>query len=159
MLYVLIAYCNGKVMASTQRGFSLFELLTVMLLISILAGIGVLNHHASRARLNLRTAARQIVMDLKVARMRAVATNANHRIRFRNADYQPQRKQGDQYTDDGPAVPLPAGIAITDCTANDDAITFRPRGNASSFGTITIVNQQGAVHRVVVDIAGQIRVE
>jgi prepilin peptidase dependent protein A len=146
-------------MALTQRGFSLLELLTVMTLIAILAGIGVLNHHALRARLNLRTAARQIVMDLKVARMRAVATNSNHRIRFRNADYQRQRKKGDQYADDGPAVPLPTGIAITDCTANDDAISFRPRGNASSFGAITIGNQRGDVRRIVVDIAGQIRVE
>ncbi len=130
-------------------------------LASILAGIAALSHHALRPRLDLRDAARQVVMDLKVARLRAAAENVNHRIVFTNGGgtYQPQRKNGSSYTNTAPAVPLPPDIVVADCTANGNAIGFRPRGNAATFGTVTIRNRFGEARQIVVDIAGQVRVQ
>lgn len=142
------------------HGFSLFELLAVLSLASILAGIGVLGHQALRPGLDLHAAARQVVMDLKVARMRAAAQRVNHRIVFTEggASYQPQRQEGSGYTDVGAPAPLPRGIVVAECTANNNAIGFRPRGNAASFGTVTLRNANGDTRQVVVDIAGHVRV-
>jgi prepilin-type N-terminal cleavage/methylation domain-containing protein len=147
-------------MADT-RGFSILELVVTLGLASILAGISVLNHNALRPRLNLGMATRQVVMDLQLTRMRAVAHNANQRIVFSDGGtgYQLQRQTGTAYDDDGAAVALPPGITVVDCTAGNSTITFRPRGNASSFGTVTLANTTGDVRRVVVDIAGQVRVQ
>ena len=141
-------------------GFSLLELIIVLSLISILAGIGVLEHQALRPRLNLGLAARQVVMDLKLARMHAVTQHVNYRILFSNNNptYQAQRKSGHEYIDEGAPVSLPAGIAIAECTARDRGISFVPRGNAGSFGTIKIRNSRGEERHVSVDIAGQVRV-
>jgi prepilin-type N-terminal cleavage/methylation domain-containing protein len=145
----------------SASGFSLLELLIVLSLISILAGIGVLEHQALRSRLNLGLAARQVLMDLKMARMQAVTDHVNHRIVFSSDSrtYQAQRKAGHGYSDEGVPVALPDGIVIADCTAKDHSISFVPRGTAGSFGTVTIRNTQGEVRHLSVDIAGQVRVQ
>ena len=70
-----VTRCSGP-MADT-RGFSILELVVTLSLASILAGISVLSHNALRPRLNLGMATRQVVMDLQVTRMRAVAHNAS----------------------------------------------------------------------------------
>jgi prepilin-type N-terminal cleavage/methylation domain-containing protein len=151
----------GHVGMAETGGFSLLELLVALSLATILAGISVLGHQAIRPSLDLSMATRQVVMDLKVARMRAVADNANHRIVFGigSSSYQLQRKNDSSYTDDGQSAALPQGIAVIDCTAKDSAISFRPRGNAGSFGTVTIQNSHGDIRHIIVDIAGQVRVE
>jgi prepilin-type N-terminal cleavage/methylation domain-containing protein len=145
---------------ASGSGFSLLELIIVLSLISILAGIGVLEHQALRPRLNLALAARQVVMDLRMARMHAVTDHVNHRIVFPSDSrtYQAQRKSGHGYSDEGMPVFLPEGIVIADCTARDHSISFVPRGNAGSFGTIKIRNTKGEERQVSVDIAGQVRV-
>jgi prepilin-type N-terminal cleavage/methylation domain-containing protein len=144
-----------------ECGFSLLELMVVVSLASIIAGIGVLSHHAMRPELDLSGAARQVVMDLKVARMRAATEGVNHRIVFTagGASYQPQRQGGSSYNDIGAPVQLPDGIVVTGCTASGSAIAFRPRGNAATFGTVTVRNSRGEVRLVIVDIAGRVRVQ
>lgn len=143
------------------RAFSLLELIAALSLLSVLGAVAVLSHQAMRPGLDLNAAARQIVMDLKVARMRAVARNTNERIVFTAASdtYQTQQKAGDTYTNDGVATALPRGIVVVECTARDAAISFRPRGTAGNFGTVSMRNSRGDVRQVVVDIAGQVRLQ
>lgn len=145
----------------SRSGFSLLEMIIVLALVAILAGIAVLNHQAVRARLNLHMAARQVMIDLKQARMRAVAEHVKYRIVFPagSMNYQRQRWASSGYQDEGPAAALPQGVRIADCTASGDAISFVPRGNAGSFGTVTIRNDRGEAENVTVDIAGQVRVQ
>lgn len=147
--------------SAPASGFSVLELIVVVSLASVLAAIGVLGHQALRPSLNLSMATRQVVMDLKVARMSAIARNLTNRVVFASggSQYQLQRKTGSSYSNEGAPVVLPQGIVIADCTAVGSAISFRPRGNAGSFGTVTIQNGKGDVRRVIVDIAGQVRVQ
>jgi Tfp pilus assembly protein FimT len=142
------------------RGLSVLELVIVLSLLSILGAIGVLGHQALRPHLNLGLAARQVVMDLKMARMHAVTDHVNYRVVFLNGSrtYQTQRKSGHDYNNDGLPVSLPEDTVIADCTARDHSIAFVPRGNAGSFGTITIRNTMDEVRHVTVNIAGQVRV-
>ncbi len=144
-----------------DRGFSLLEALVVLALLSLLTGFSVLNHQAMRPGLDLRMAARQVVLDLRVARLHAVADNSSHRIVFPSGagGYQQQRKRGSVYVDDGVAVRLPPGILISECTAADNGISFKPRGNAAVFGTVVLRNGNGTERRIIVDIAGQVRVQ
>jgi prepilin-type N-terminal cleavage/methylation domain-containing protein len=144
-----------------HAGFSLLELLSALALAAVLASISILGHHALRPSLNLSTAARQIAVDLKGARMRAVAENTAYRILFRSdsRSYQLQRKGASQFGDSGPPIILPAEIVVRDCSARDSAISFAPRGSAGSFGTVTIANTRGETRQIVVDIAGQVRLQ
>jgi len=142
-------------------GFSLLELMVVVSIAAILGGISVLSQQAMRPRLDLAMAARQVAMDLKVARMHAVTDNTNYRVVFpdSSARYQHQRKNGNDYVDDGVTTALPRGIVIAECTASDNAISFRPRGNAATFGTVALRNANGDVRKIIVDIAGEVRVQ
>jgi Tfp pilus assembly protein FimT len=142
-------------------GLSVLELVITLGLTAVLAGFSILGHHALRPGLNLTIATRQVLMDLQVARMRAVAHNADQRIVFASGgtSYRLQRRNGSKYDDEGQPVELPAGIIVRDCTAATSAISFRPRGTAGTFGTLTLQNSQGDIRRVVVDIAGHVRVQ
>ena len=163
--YIGIRHINCTNVRPADRarpgGFALIELAAVLGLLSILGAIAVLSHHGVRSRLALSTAARQVTLDLKRARMRAITRNVNHRIIFTAGSerYQRQQKRGSTYVDEGAAVALPPGIMVTDCSAAENAISFRPRGNAGTFGTVTLRNPFGEIRRVIVDIAGQVRVE
>lgn len=59
----------------------------------------------------------------------------------------------------GGATALPREVTIASCNAVAQAITFRPRGNAATFGTVVLRNGLGEEKRVVVDIAGRIRLQ
>jgi Tfp pilus assembly protein FimT len=142
-------------------GLSLLELVVAVGLTSVLAGVAVLSHQALRPGLNLTAATRQVVMGLLATRMRAVARNTDLRIVFSSGStsYRLQARNGNTYDDEGAPVALAAGISILDCTAGTSAISFRPRGNAGTFGTVTLQNSRGDIRSVVVDIAGQVRVQ
>lgn len=143
-------------------GLSLLELLTALGIASILGGSALLGYAKMVADWRLHAAVRQVVMDLKVTRSRAIAENTGQRIRFDvpSTRYQRQRRDvSGNFADVGTPIPLPAGIEAVDCTARDDAVTFQPRGHASSFGTITLRSPEGRERRIVVDMAGRMRVE
>lgn len=142
-------------------GLSLLELLVALCIAAILAGMSVLNQRALRPSLDLAQATRQVLLDLRLARMLAVTSHSSRRIVFvaGAGTYQPQHRDGDGFQDDGPPVLLPAGIVVADCSGSDHAIGFGPRGSAATFGTITVENSKGEMRHVVVDIAGDIRAD
>jgi Tfp pilus assembly protein FimT len=141
---------------------SVLELLTALAIVSILGGTALLAYGRMMAGWRLNAAVRQVVMDLKVMRSRAIAENTAQRILFGvpSTRYQRQREEGTTgYVDVGAPIPLPDGIETIDCTARGGAVAFQPRGHASTFGAITLRNPEGTERRVIVDMAGRIRVE
>jgi len=147
---------------SHPSGLSLLELLTAVLLAGILSGITLLGYARMTKQWRLNAAVRQLVMDLKVTRNRAIAENIAQRIRFEipSSLYRRQKQTASQdYADVGPPVSLPDGIQAIDCTARGGAIAFQPRGHASTFGTVTVRDSDGSERRLIVDMAGRMRVE
>lgn len=142
------------------RGFTLLELLVVLGLIGALLTLGVFAHAAARERLGLATAARQVATDLALARMRAISRNREQRLLFPPGatQYRPQERAGSGFDDAGPSRDLPAGVRIDDCTAPGDALGFRPRGGAASFGTVVLGTTSGATRSVTVSITGRARI-
>src|SRR6266404_1941594 len=119
------------------RGFTLLEVLVVLGIIAVLSGIAVWSARAWAPDLQLNSAARQVVLDLRLARSRAITDHQNHRLVFAPAtdSYRRQHRVGGVYEDEGANVSLPWGVDLVDCSALGKAITFAPRGTASTFGT------------------------
>jgi len=68
--------------AREVRGFSLIELVVVMAIISIIAGMAVPLITSSSAQMRLSNAARQVERQLQTARMKAVRADKVMRVRF-----------------------------------------------------------------------------
>src|SRR4051812_15308671 len=113
----------------STRGFSLLELLVALSLSVTLTGIAVVQGPRLIGGWRLAAAARQVVMDLKLARARAILTSATHRVHFFTADstyrHERQRPSG-TYDPIAPATALPTSIAIASCSAAGSGMSFRP---------------------------------
>lgn len=129
--------------------------------LGLLGATAALNWHGWRADLALQAATRQVVADLAFARLRAAATNRSHRLLVEagEAAYRIQGNSDSGYQDVRRPVRLPFGVQVASCNASGGAFTFRPRGNAATFGTLTLRNDAGRERLVVVDIAGRVRVQ
>jgi prepilin-type N-terminal cleavage/methylation domain-containing protein len=146
----------------TRHGVTLLELLIALALLGVLGAVALPSAQRPLERWRIGAAARQVVMDLKVARARAIVGGAAHRLHFAvpGTSYQLERQRpGGAYAAIGPATVLPDGVRVVDCTAAGDGIGFRPRGHAITFGTLTLRNDSGDERQVVVDIAGRMRVQ
>jgi prepilin-type N-terminal cleavage/methylation domain-containing protein len=145
-----------------RTGFTLLELLVALSLTAVLAGTAVFGYQRMLAGWRLDAAARQVVMDLKLARARAILDSATHRVRFAASgrSYQHERQRpGGAYEPSAPPTELPADIEITNCTGAGSGISFRPRGYAAAFGTVGLRNRDGQTRAVIVDIMGRMRVQ
>lgn len=146
-------------MHTRSAGLTLLELLVALALFGVLAAIALPDLRRTLAAWRLDAAARQVVMDLKLTRAQAIAGGVNQRLRFLPASprYQRERQQGASYVAVGPPTALPEGIVVIDCSAAGGGISFRPRGLAAAFGTITLRDADGVERRIIVDIAGRMR--
>jgi prepilin-type N-terminal cleavage/methylation domain-containing protein len=145
-----------------QRGLTLLELLLAVSLVTVLGAIALLGYERTLAGWRLSAAARQVVMDLKLARARAILTSATHRLRFAapGSSYQHERQRPSGiYEPSGPPTDLPPDVTVVDCTGSGSGISFRPRGSAGAFGTVALRHRDGGARAVVVDIVGRVRVQ
>jgi prepilin-type N-terminal cleavage/methylation domain-containing protein len=145
-----------------RDGFTLLELLIALSLCAVLTGAALLGYQRTLAGARLSAAARQVVMDLKLARARAMLGSATHRVRFAapGTSYQHERQRpSGTYVPIGPATELPQDVAVTGCSGAGSGISFRPRGHAGAFGTIALRHRDGDERAVVVDMVGRVRVQ
>lgn len=142
------------------RGVTVLEVVVVAALIGVATGFGAWRAVEWLPDLRLDAAARQVVMDLRLARARAMAEQERRRLLVAAGAgvYLRQRAAGSSWSDDGPPVSLPDGIRAVACTAPGGAFTFAPRGTAATFGTLALRNVRGRERRIVVDIVGRVRV-
>jgi len=146
----------------SRRGFTLLELLIALCIFGVLGAIAAPAYRRALAGWRLSAAARQVVLDLKIARARAILDSATHRVRFSapGSSYQHERQRpSGTYEPTGPPTTLPADVSVIACTASGSGISFRPRGNAGAFGSVSLGNSDGDLRAVIVDIVGRVRVQ
>jgi prepilin-type N-terminal cleavage/methylation domain-containing protein len=163
---------NPQPPVSSPPGFTLLELLIVIVLLGILGGIVALQFPPLLARTRLAAAARQVATDLQLVRMRAIAQNHRFRITFRagTEDYVVERDEaegwqphvlhghGRETEGDGRLV-LPQGVVIEMVNSGGDVI-FVPRGHVDGGITVTLgVDTIAEAKRVIVNLAGRVRIE
>lgn len=146
--------------AIRENGFSLVELLVVLSLLSVLIATSVLSGAQAHSSVDVRMAAQQVALDLRVARLRSITEQVEHRLIFAagTSFYRRQRLGSEDFEEDGAPRSLPRGVKIQTTTTGANGITFRPRGNAYTFGTVRLSAPNAPTRDVVVDIAGRISV-
>jgi type IV fimbrial biogenesis protein FimT len=148
---------------------SLIEMLVVLVILAVLAGIAVPNVSQWIENYTVRKAARQLVSDLQLARMKAVSQGIQHRILFDPAtktyNIQFQDPVDGQFKNTADAMrslsdinnPYYAkGVSVAD-NFTSNAVTFSATGTASPAGTVTFTTAN-YTRLVTVILTGRIRV-
>jgi type IV fimbrial biogenesis protein FimT len=153
-------------------GFTLLEVLITLSLLGILVGILTLQLEPLLSQVRLRDATRQMVANLQYVRMKAVSQNRRLRVTFRptTSDYIVDRDEDGVWQRQllyshsveevaEATILLPRGVRIAAVNSSGD-IVFLPRGAVDGGISITLGAASGGdTRRVVVNLAGRVRVE
>lgn len=155
-----------------SRGLTLFEVVFVITVLSILGAIAFLQIQPFISRARLYTGVRQVNSDLQFVRAKSISQNRRFRVTFRTAtnDYIVERQQNGTWyrhllhghSNEAVAdatMTLPSGVRVVAVNSDGD-VTFLPRGSVDGGITITLGMTTGEETRhVIVNLAGRVRIE
>lgn len=158
-------------MAVSEKGHTLIELMVVLSLIGILAGLAFANPSSNVSHYNLRYAAQQLASDLRHIRQKAISEGVSDKVRFT-----PDSRQyhlpgmGERSLPSHirfgarPSVPhLPeAGSMPPDGVSfSQNGVTFQPNGTIQGVGGAIYLtndpNRQETV-AVTVNVTGRVKI-
>lgn len=135
--------------ASRQRGFSLIELMIVLVIFGMLVGLSVPNYQRYSQTQRLRGTSENLIQTIQLQRSRAMATGQSVRIDFDTAapaswtsiaEGRSNRKM------------LPNGV--TYLSANPNTILLTKEGRANTSALIVLQNTSGLSDTVSVQLSG-----
>jgi type IV fimbrial biogenesis protein FimT len=146
-----------------QSGFTLIEMMIVIAILGIFAGIAIPNYLSYMPKHRLNGAARQVMGDLMAARMKAVSLN--HRVKvffYSNHEY----KICDDADNNGTVTDGEGDVQLRDIqneysdvtfdSSNPPDPVFSSRGTATN-PTITFQNSSGSKD-ITISIAGRVKI-
>ena len=146
-----------------HSGFSMVELMVVVALIGIFAGIAIPNILANLPTYRLKSGARQVMTDLNYARGRSASLNLEYRLHFLSGTDKYEVLQGDKSNNSTAWIfekeettLADSGIDVTSVTVNP--VWFKPTGTMAGT-TITLQNAKGESVDITTSIVGRIRKE
>jgi prepilin-type N-terminal cleavage/methylation domain-containing protein len=141
--------------AVIKGGFSLFEILIVLIVLGIVSSMGAYAWQRFVANNNLRTAARDIAADIALYRQKAVGQNDDYTVTFdiANNNYTITHAKDPDATVKSPSV-FGADIRLETVTFGSDTINIKSRGLVGT-GSITIKNSRGSSAKIRVSSAGR----
>ena len=143
----------------SHAGYTLIEVLVACSLAGAIMAAGLPRVPPMMASFALQNATAAITNDLRLARERAITTNAHGRITFSSGKYQPRRESpagSGTYVNDGAPRPLPNGVSVS--VAPSDPI-FDSRGLAAQPFTITVQNAYATTKTITISAIGRVHVD
>ena len=156
-------------MSHDKKGFTLIELIIVLSIVIVVAGISIPVYNNLKPRYRLNGAARQVTSDMMWARMQAVSQNNEFMVDFVDAQH--------KYTildDNNNNGSVDSGESTVTKNIQDEYYDvvfsstadpiFYPRGIASPGATITLnlLNEDGikiGTRTVKINLAGRVKID
>ena len=135
-----------------NSGYTLVEVLTVIGIIAIVAGIVLPNVVAWLPKYRLSSGAEEIQSTLQLARLSAIKQNTSATVTFSTTTHTFLARIDGQTIKSGK---MPAGISIDSITRPSSRVEFDSRGLANgSTGDILVKNNLGGTKTITVNIVG-----
>lgn len=139
-----------------NEGFTLIEILTVIAIIAVVAGIILPSVTSWLPKYRLRSGAEEIHSTLQLARLGAIKQNTTATVSFDTTLHSFRAAVDGETIKSGK---LPAGITIDAITSPSSLVQFDSRGLANaSTGDILVKNTQGGTKTISVNIVGNARI-
>ena len=150
-------------LCNKQSGFTLIELMVIIAIMAVSAGIAIPNFLSYMPKHRLNGAARQVMGDLMAARMKAVKLNHRAKVFF-YSDH--QYKICDDADNNGTVADGEGEVQLRDIQTEYSDVTFdssnppdpvfSSRGTATTT-TITLQNSSG-LKVITISIAGRVKI-
>ena len=143
-----------------QKGLTLIELVIVMIVIAIGAVLVTPNIGGWLPYYRLKSATRDVTSTLRLAQLRAVATNTPYQVVFNtaNSSYVLQYQTTAGFVAEGGTQSLPTGVQFSTTFAGNVA-TFSTNSTATD-GSVTLNNNKGSTKTVqLLGLTGRIKIE
>ncbi|MGQ0696578.1 MAG: GspH/FimT family pseudopilin [Nitrospiraceae bacterium] len=140
-----------------QEGRTLLELMVVVAIIGIVAGMATPNFWALNSRIQARCATEEIASELRLARQLAITHRDRVRVFF---DFEQQTLMA-QFVN-GAAIHHTyrygdKGIVIEESSAGPE-ILFHPSGRSATATTIQLRSKEGLVRKLTVGMTGRVSI-
>jgi type II secretion system protein H len=135
-------------------GLTLIELMTVVAIIGIVAAMAVPSFLSYMPKLRVKSAARDIVSQLRLARSKSVAERRPFGVAFdmsKNSVYtfaDTDNPAGQSYSTSDSVVhadTLNTDISLNSCTYANNCVVFNATGAASTSGDLQVVTGDGSI--------------
>ncbi len=155
----------GKISASKNRGFTLLELIVVLVIISLTSALALPQLTGALSGTNLKTAAKKIAASLRYARSRAVSEKIIY-VAILDTDknrlmlMSPSKADN---SDEAKVYVLPEGLRLKSGTEREKdrkefRIAFYPSGSSTG-GKVIVTDERGKKYIIRVDfITGTVQV-
>jgi len=142
------------VTASSQRGFSLIELMVVLIIFGLIVGFSLPSFQRFSSTLQLRGAGENVAGQLRLAREKAIATGVAQPVSFHydylgESDYRTTPSAGV-----GGSWRLPRGVTYAWGASCESTYTFQRDGRCDRSGLIILQNPYGLRDTVSVQLSG-----
>ena len=117
-----------------EEGFSLFELIVVLVLLGLVAAVILPSFTNGMEGIRLNAAARDMVTKLKQARSRAISEQRVFRVAFGSAEQEESAYSiTDDYGVEVEKIKLPRGFKLILDPDSEPVVSFYPNGQSSGF--------------------------
>ncbi len=154
-----------------RAGFTLLELIVVIAIIAIIAGIGIPNLITWRNNVKIKGAINNLRGDMELAKMKAIRENAYVVVQFASDEYtifvddgEGGATAGDWSRTGGELLVVNrqlAGVTIDlgSTTFNSNRTRFDGRGLPGNLGTVVITDSIGNQRQISLSLVGRLNVQ